>query len=93
MALASVIIITLGEMLSMPFMNSYWISRTDANNRGQYAGLYTVAWSAAQILGPYTGSQVVQYLGFSTLWWCIGGVSVVTFAGFKWLQINNRRIT
>ena len=85
-ALTSVFIITTGEMLTMPFMNSFWISRTDHNNRGQYAGLYTVAWSIAQVVGPYAGSQVVQHFDFALLWWAVGGIGITTALGFKWLQ-------
>jgi predicted MFS family arabinose efflux permease len=86
LALFSIIIVTAGEMLSMPFMNTFWISRTDDNNRGQYAGLYTAAWSIAQVMGPYAGTQVVQRFGFHTLWWVLGSLSLVTALGFKWLQ-------
>ena len=85
-ALISICIITIGEMLTMPFMNSFWISRTDQNNRGQYAGLYTVAWSTAQVVGPYAGSQVAQHYDFILLWWIVGGISVITALGFKYLQ-------
>ena len=42
-AFVMIIMITFGEILSMPFMNSYWISRTHSTNRGQYAALYTKA--------------------------------------------------
>lgn len=86
LALASMILVTLGEMLSMPFMNSYWISRTQPNNRGQYAALYTISWSAAQVLGPATGAQIAEHFGFTALWWVIGLFSVICTAGFKWLQ-------
>jgi len=89
-ALISITIMTTGEMLTMPFMNSFWISRTNNNNRGQYAGLYTVAWSIAQVVGPYTGSQVAQRFDFVTLWWGVGGISVVTALGFRWLQYKTR---
>ena len=75
-------------MLSMPFMNSFWINRTDHNNRGQYAGLYTAAWSIAQVLGPFAGGQIAQRLGFVTLWWTIGLTSALCAAGFKWLQLR-----
>ncbi len=85
LALLSTIIVTAGEMMAMPFMNSFWISRTDHNNRGQYAGLYTAAWSIAQVLGPFIGSQIAQQYGFNTLWWAIGGVSILAAVGFKWL--------
>jgi predicted MFS family arabinose efflux permease len=86
LAVLSTIIVTCGEMLAMPFMNSFWISRTDYNNRGQYAGLYTAAWSISQIVGPYIGSQTAQHLDYHTLWWGVGGVSIIAAIGFKSLQ-------
>ncbi|MDH7461353.1 MFS transporter [Chitinophagaceae bacterium 26-R-25] len=64
-------LITLGEIQCLPFMNSYWIGRTQPHNRGSYAALYTIAWSSAQIAAPALGSQVAQYAGFRTLWWVI----------------------
>ena len=86
LAIISTLILTLGEMLAMPFMNTFWSSRTNADNRGQYAGLYTVAWSVAQVMGPYAGTQVVQHYGFSTLWWIVGGAGIVTAIGCDQLR-------
>jgi predicted MFS family arabinose efflux permease len=85
-ALIASIVITIGEMLVLPFMNSYWISRTNEANRGSYAGLYTMAWSAAQIIAPTFGSQVAEHAGFTVLWWTIGGICTVVAIGFWWLQ-------
>jgi predicted MFS family arabinose efflux permease len=90
-ALLAMCIVSLGEMLTFPFMNSFWISRTEISNRGQYAGLYTVAWSIAQVAGPGAGSQVAQHLGFNTLWWGVGIVSVITSLGFKYIQHKTTR--
>jgi predicted MFS family arabinose efflux permease len=84
-ALVSMLIITAGEMLALPFMNTFWISRTNANNRGQYAGLYTVAWSTAQVLGPAGGAIIAERWGFDVLWWAVGGVCTVACIGFKLL--------
>jgi predicted MFS family arabinose efflux permease len=86
LAITAMLIGTLGEMLSMPFMNSYWIGRSSANNRGQYAALYTIAWSTAQVLGPATGAQIAEHFGFTILWWTIGGICLLTALGFKWLH-------
>ncbi len=83
--------LTIGEMSSMPFMNSFWVSRTSPGNRGQYAGLYTIAWSVAQVLGPSAGSQVVEHSSFRVLWWLMGGLCIATAGGFKWLQRNKYR--
>jgi predicted MFS family arabinose efflux permease len=81
-ALAMIILVTFGEIFSMPFMNTYWIGRTQTTNRGQYAALYTMAWSAAQCLGPMGGSQIVQHWGFSSLWWIVGGVALIASFSF-----------
>ena len=88
LAIAAMLIVTVGEVFSMPFMNSYWVSRTAMNNRGQYAGLYTVAWSIAQVLGPSTGTIIAENYGFTTLWWVIGGICIIAAVGYKLLQIN-----
>lgn len=90
LAVCSMLMLTIGEILSMPFMNSFWIARTNQRNRGQYAGLYTVAWATAQVLGPSTGGMITERYGFDTLWWIMGIVSLFTLAGFKWLQHKAR---
>jgi predicted MFS family arabinose efflux permease len=74
---------TMGEILAMPFMNSFWISRTSPSNRGQYAGLYTIAWSTAQVIGPSAGAEVAQRAGFKTLWWIVSGVCVLAALGYR----------
>ena len=84
---------TLGEMLSMPFMNTYWIGRTNDQNRGQYAGLYTVAWSVAQVIGPGMGAHIADSYGFKCLWWIIGAICMLSGIGFRFLdKIDTRKI-
>lgn len=81
-ALIMIIMVTFGEILAMPFMNTYWITRTQPTNRGQYAALYTMAWSAAQSFGPMGGSQIVQHWGFTILWWIVGVVALIASFSF-----------
>lgn len=78
LAVIMILFITFGEMYAMPFMNSYWIARAKPHNRGQYAALYTMAWSAAQTLGPIGGSQLAQHLGFTVTWYIVAALSVIT---------------
>ncbi|MCO4294409.1 MFS transporter [Solitalea sp. MAHUQ-68] len=82
----AMLLITFGEMFSMPFMNTFWIKRSGDSNRGQYAALYTIAYSAAQVIAPTVGSKMVQSYGFTSLWYLVTGISVVVFMGFSWLQ-------
>jgi predicted MFS family arabinose efflux permease len=86
MAFVLVIIMTFAEMMAMPFMNSYWIARSKVHNRGQYAALYTMAWSAAQTFGPMTGAQVAERYGFNRLWWIMSGLALATAIGFMRLH-------
>jgi predicted MFS family arabinose efflux permease len=82
LACGMIVLVTFGEILSMPFMNSYWIARTQPSNRGQYAALYTMAWSAAQTLGPMGGAQLVQHSSFTLLWWMVGSVCIIASLSF-----------
>jgi predicted MFS family arabinose efflux permease len=91
LAMVSILFVTAGEIFAMPFMNSYWISRASTANRGQYAGLFTISWSVAQVLGPGTGSQIADHYGFHVLWWIIGIVSLVCGLGYRWLLKVERR--
>jgi len=77
-AFGLILALTFGEILSMPFMNSYWTRRANRTNRGQYAALYTMAWSLAQTIGPAAGAELADKQGFPLLWWIVGGVCVLT---------------
>jgi predicted MFS family arabinose efflux permease len=76
-AVISMIVLTFGEILAMPFMNAFWIARTSNNNRGQYAALYSVAWATAQTVGPFSGSMVAGNLGYKTLWFIVCSVCLL----------------
>ncbi len=81
-AAISMLLVTIGEMVAMPFMNSYYIARSSEGNRGQYAGYYTMAWSTAQVIGSVSGTQIAYAMGFNNLWWLIGGLCLLTAFGY-----------
>jgi len=87
-AIFCIALITIGEMLSMPFMNAFWIERSSVYNRGQYAALYAIAWSIAQIMAPLYGSYVADKAGFDILWWIVACVCIV--AAFCILLLEQR---
>lgn len=93
MAFMMIILITFAEIFSMPFMNSFWIGRSTPQNRGQYAGLYTIAWATAQSFGPFLGAWVADNYGFNYLWWIVGALSISAAMGFLVLhkKIGNER--
>jgi predicted MFS family arabinose efflux permease len=91
-ALFILLFITLGEILSMPFMNSFWIMRTNANNRGEYAALYAMGWSAASIISPVIGGQVITFVSYNLLWWITGAICLGASMGMLMLyRFNNKK--
>ncbi|MEO6406885.1 MAG: MFS transporter [Ferruginibacter sp.] len=85
-AFFSILIITVAEMISMPFMNSFYIARSSEQTRGQYAGMYTMAWSAAQVIGSSTGAIIAYQVGFFSLWVMVCVICFVAAGGYYWLQ-------
>jgi predicted MFS family arabinose efflux permease len=86
LASAVILMVTIAEIVAMPFMNSYYIARTTTANRGQYAAIYTMAWSSAQVVGSLSGTQIAHSLGYTYLWWILGFICIITAYGFNALH-------
>lgn len=80
--LLMIIFISVGEILSMPFMNTFWTLRSNDKNRGQYAALYTMAWGVAQTIGPFVCSALVEATSFKLLFVVLGVVLLIASVGF-----------
>lgn len=83
--LAYVLIMTTGEMLTMPFLQTFTVERSSPATRGQYLALYAMGGALAQTIAPAFGSQLVAHFGFSAHWLTMAGVSVVSAGGFWWV--------
>lgn len=91
LAVISIIMVTIGEMIAMPFMNTFWMGRSNDRNRGEYAALYTIAWSLAQIIGPIYGSFLIEYGGYKLFWYFIFGLCMITAVGYFYLNFLSRK--
>jgi predicted MFS family arabinose efflux permease len=72
----TVLVWTLGEMLSLPMFNAVIASRAQKGNHGRYMGLYSVAFSLAFIAAPAIGTRVYDRFGPDALWLGIGAFGV-----------------
>ena len=70
----TVVIWTIGEMISLPSMSNLVAELAPADRRGEYMGLYSMSWGLAFAIGPWLGTVVLDHLGRNTLW---GGAFVV----------------
>lgn len=85
-AMLSMVVITFGEMLLFPFMNNFWVARSTEANRGQYAAVYTMSFSAAIVLAPTAASQIASRGSFSLLW--VIDFILCTFAALGFLSLK-----
>ncbi|MES2417137.1 MAG: MFS transporter [Bacteroidota bacterium] len=89
-ALISVTCFTFGEMFAIPFINTFVIMRSNEFNRGQYAAGYTVAWSAAQVIGPTGGFYLAEKFGYNPLWIGITVMLLLCAYGFSALNYEEK---
>lgn len=66
--LATVVIWTFGEMILLPAMSDAVASLAPPERRGEYMGLYSTAFAAAMMLGPWLGVWVYAKFGGPWLW-------------------------
>jgi predicted MFS family arabinose efflux permease len=92
LALFSVILFTFGEMLALPFINTFVIKRSNEFNRGQYAAGYTLSWSVAQVVGPTSGFYLAHKFGYNLLWVCISLLLLLCAYGFSTLKLYHKKI-
>ena len=88
-AICGMFLITFGEMFLFPFVNTYWIGRSKEHNRGQYAALFTMAFSLGHVLAPTLGAQIIRQFGFDILWYLLCSICLLSAVGFYQLMKKN----
>ncbi len=78
----SMFVISLAEILAMPFLATWVVQCSDRKNRGSYLGMFTMAYSIALTVGPFLGTFIIDKAGFPALWWSMGLLSILTSMGF-----------
>lgn len=73
----SMILITMSEILAMPFMASFCMRRAGSHNMGRYMGLYSTAWALALIIAPLLGTQIIDRFGYEIHWYVFATVSAL----------------
>jgi MFS family permease len=84
-----VVFFTIGEMLTMPYISTIVMSRTNELNRGKYSAAYQLSWSVAQVVGPASCGFVAEKWGYNALWIMLILITLTSALGFKILFRRN----
>ena len=85
-AVVYTLFITMSEILAMPFMMNYSLSRPSKERQGQYSGLYSISYGLANIFAPLLGLGIADKYGFDNMFFFFIGLSLLTAVGFWMLK-------
>lgn len=79
------LLMSLGEMITFPFSNSYALDRAKNGKQGQYMALYSMSFSVSHIIAHNAGMRLVDGYGFESAWYIFTIISVVCILCFMYL--------
>lgn len=82
-AAGTVVVWTVGEMLTLPLANIFVAARAGPRRAGRYIGAYTMAFSTAFLIAPALGLSVYGRFGGRVLWAAAGAVGIALWIGFR----------
>jgi predicted MFS family arabinose efflux permease len=85
-ALLYTLILTMSEILAMPFMMNFALSRPVKERQGQYSALYSISYGLANIFAPLLGLGIAGAFGFDSMFVFFIVLSLLTAGGFWWLK-------
>ncbi|MCW3481018.1 MFS transporter [Neisseriaceae bacterium JH1-16] len=74
-ALASMAVLTMGELLVSPTWAAIVMRHSEGRRRGQYMGIYNAAWAGRTLFAPALGTWAYGQFGGPLLWWLCAGVA------------------
>ncbi|MEO0732275.1 MAG: MFS transporter, partial [Bacteroidota bacterium] len=77
------LVLTVGEMLYMPFTSTYVSLHAPPARRGEYLGVLSASYSAAFVLGPLIGFGLADRFDYATAFFTCCGI-----AGLGWLVLT-----
>jgi predicted MFS family arabinose efflux permease len=85
-AVVYTVVITVSEILAMPFMMNYSLTRPRKERQGQYSALYSIAFGIATISAPLLGLGIADRFGFDALFIFLIVLSILVALGFTALS-------
>jgi predicted MFS family arabinose efflux permease len=79
------LVITFSEIIAMPFMMNYVLSRPLKERQGQYSALYSISYGIANVAAPLVGLGIADRYGFTAMFIFLISLSILVAAGFSWL--------
>jgi MFS family permease len=80
--MASMFVMTIGEMILMPTSSTFAANMAPADMRGRYMSLYTLTWAISTGVGSILGGFLSDTLGPRSIWYGGGVIGLISVTGF-----------
>lgn len=81
----SILFLSIGEILVLPFITSISSLRAGKKQEGAYMGMNGIAMSIGLIVSPFLGTFVADKFGFNSLWNTTFILLIITAFGFRFI--------
>ena len=90
--IVAMVVVTFGEMLTMPLSNALVSVMAPEDMRGRYNAFFGLSWVIAFGIGPYLGGLLLDNYNSSWLWYACGLVGGLAAFGFLWLHQRSKMV-
>lgn len=80
------LVITMSEILAMPFMMNFSLTRPAKARQGEYSALYSIAFGIANTCAPLVGLGIAAIYDFNIMFYVLIGLGVINVLGFLYLK-------
>ncbi|HQW71807.1 MAG TPA: MFS transporter, partial [Saprospiraceae bacterium] len=87
------VVISIGEIMAMPFMQTFVANRAAKKSLGKYMAWYSFAYSASMIVSPVLGMWTIKEYGFEVLWEACMVISIFTSVGLFFIFRLNDKVS
>jgi MFS family permease len=88
--LASMVVLTFGEMIMVPTSTVLTAELAPVDMRGRYMSIYSITWGAGLGIGPLIGGALNDNIGPIAIWYGAALFDLIAFAGFIFLALALR---
>lgn len=89
--LASMVVLTVGEMLIFPTSTALTANLAPPDMRARYMGFYSLTWAVGRGIGPVIGGLLNDHIAPVAIWYGALALGVAGALGFVWLDRSPRR--
>ena len=82
----AMVILTVGEMVTIPIANAVVASFAPEEMRGRYSFVYSNSWGISFAVGPYLAGLVLDNYDPNLLWYACGIIGMIAVLGFLTLH-------